>query len=520
MYDATVSDPIMPGSSFQLCASIDGYYYSGRSQESIYAVLLLKALSTPSARGNEARIFRLMHLGDTEIGRRPDSPRLCANILAPDRPGQYRVLYHPDPMFIPFRPVRPERLHLEESVRRQLATIRAEAFQLVTQIGVFSAGQVNIVETYLKVNSQYPSSNPVIQPGYSAEPVRFSWHVRGDSIRTQHRYRLYPEEKDWSEWSDAQNIDYFFILPGYHVFEVATRYFANSDWHVAGIADYRFTLDAAYVAEPKNAVIAKATFGATREETSRIDIERIYSLSRALLIGVSTFQDASFPPLPFVKNDLDAMEVALKSAGFNVNKPTFNGTREDIMLALSGFVQSAKDGERLILYFSTHGFADPIAPGKAYLASRDCLQQSPDVKCIPLRHIEDMVERATHAGVRHVLVILDACAAGLGVISKTAQREFFEQSLALKPGAHMLTAGLAGQDALMDQELGKSYFTHYLSLGLAGESDYTGDGVISVTELLLYVRAKVAERSKGKQTPMLGRISGPGEMMFRPMQSR
>ena len=63
-----------------------------------------------------------------------------------------------------------------------------------------------------------------------------------------------------------------------------------------------------------------------------------------------------------------------------------------------------------------------------------------------------------------------------------------------------------------------STFTYFLAEGLDGQADLTGDGVISISELLVYVRAKVATETKGAQTPSFGRLTGVGEMVFRVAQ--
>ena len=62
-----------------------------------------------------------------------------------------------------------------------------------------------------------------------------------------------------------------------------------------------------------------------------------------------------------------------------------------------------------------------------------------------------------------------------------------------------------------------SLFTHFLIKGLSGKADYTNDGVITLSELLIYVRYEVTKKASlrgASQTPMLGRIEGEGEMIF------
>jgi hypothetical protein len=43
-----------------------------------------------------------------------------------------------------------------------------------------------------------------------------------------------------------------------------------------------------------------------------------------------------------------------------------------------------------------------------------------------------------------------------------------------------------------------------------------GGGVITLSELLLYVQYEVARQTNSAQIPMMGRIMGDGEMLFRP----
>ena len=66
----------------------------------------------------------------------------------------------------------------------------------------------------------------------------------------------------------------------------------------------------------------------------------------------------------------------------------------------------------------------------------------------------------------------------------------------------------------MDVQRQISTFTRFLTEGLDGAADYTEDGIVTLTELLLYTRYNVAKKTKGGQTPMIGRIKGPGEIVF------
>jgi hypothetical protein len=118
--------------------------------------------------------------------------------------------------------------------------------------------------------------------------------------------------------------------------------------------------------------------------------------------------------------------------------------------------------------------------------------------------------------VRQVLFAVDSCFSGLGIARKSVGVTNLAQ-LAVPQGAFMLTAGMANQLAQIDPSLGMSTFTHFLAQGLNGEADILGNGgLITLSELFVYVQYKVAVTTQAQQIPMLGRMKGDGEMLFLP----
>ena len=88
-------------------------------------------------------------------------------------------------------------------------------------------------------------------------------------------------------------------------------------------------------------------------------------------------------------------------------------------------------------------------------------------------------------------------------------------TLATQRGSHIFTAGMSDQNARMYEDLKMSVFTYFLVNGLSSKAaDYTKDGIITLSELLIYVQFNVATYTSSAQVPMSGRISGYGEMIF------
>jgi hypothetical protein len=89
--------------------------------------------------------------------------------------------------------------------------------------------------------------------------------------------------------------------------------------------------------------------------------------------------------------------------------------------------------------------------------------------------------------------------------------------VARRTGFHILTAGMAEQEAFSNAEKTHSLFTQYFVDGILGAADFAdrADGYVSLSELVVFVRYNVAKATGGAQTPMLGRIGGYGEMLFK-----
>jgi uncharacterized caspase-like protein len=115
--------------------------------------------------------------------------------------------------------------------------------------------------------------------------------------------------------------------------------------------------------------------------------------------------------------------------------------------------------------------------------------------------------------VRQIVIAVDSCFSGLGVVVKSVPSSNLGE-LARRKGIYMLTAGMEHQTAQIDDAFKMSTFTYYLAQGMDGGADLFKNGVISLTELFLFVQYQVADRTKASQIPMMGRILGSGEMLF------
>jgi len=194
-------------------------------------------------------------------------------------------------------------------------------------------------------------------------------------------------------------------------------------------------------------------------------------------------------------------------------------SRDEIVTALAALVAKVRRNDRVLVYFSTHGFADQNSPSDGYLATSDCEFEKPEVRCFKLKDLESYAKKAIDSqGAKQVLFAVDSCFSGLGVVLKAASpaATLDLTQLAVPKGAFMLTAGMASQPAQIDPQLGMSTFTHYLAEGLNGKGDLMKNGVMTLTQLFVYLQWEVIKQTNAKQIPMMGRIAGDGEMLFWP----
>ena len=122
---------------------------------------------------------------------------------------------------------------------------------------------------------------------------------------------------------------------------------------------------------------------------------------------------------------------------------------------------------------------------------------------------------------RHILVILDACHSGFGVgqameVYRDAVR--YEQDLASRRSRKVFTSAKRDQRALDGGPFADhSLFTGTLIDGLSwGRADIDSNGLITGSELGLYVQQQVGQHSRSQQTPDFGsfQLDKRGELVL------
>lgn len=257
-----------------------------------------------------------------------------------------------------------------------------------------------------------------------------------------------------------------------------------------------------------------------------------------LAVGVSKFADKE-RNLDFAAKDATEIVEALEqSPAFSkVNKMLI--TDKEATLAnfekQAAFLQKAKPGDVVIIYFSTHGVLDEKMD--YYLATHDMEFANPQGKGIPYYKLEEMLSKLS---CRNRMIIMDACHSGevdkedatlvmekkdnpstvtaksgafsiqpkLGLKNSFAYMHALFDDASRSTGTHIIGAASGYQVALESGEWSNGAFTYALKAGLTLKAaDLDKDGNVNVAELQTYLQKTVSQLTNGEQTPALRSVN-------------
>lgn len=239
-------------------------------------------------------------------------------------------------------------------------------------------------------------------------------------------------------------------------------------------------------------------------DTSRLTGSVLVPRTHAIVIGVSDYSKLrSSKQLQYADDDAKLMVDYLKSwENIEINLFTDqNATDKDkigqeIALAL----RNAKEGEKVILYFSGHGDISEIDENGYLLLSN--VENPTDAEygfsdALPMGAIKMRALKAIKRGVE-VYMIFDACKSGFAEAAVKEHNVINE----VDEGVLMLSSK---HDEFSQElpELEHGVFTYYLVNGLRGNADKNNDQEITSEELKAYVIPNVSKQTDKKQNPVI-----------------
>lgn len=267
-----------------------------------------------------------------------------------------------------------------------------------------------------------------------------------------------------------------------------------------------------------------------------------FSQSHAFIIGVEAYEAV----VPLTTPVQDAVALADRLAHrhhYTVHGPLINPRAEELRQYLHEYLpaQVKDETERVLVYFAGHGIALDEASGPSgYLLPADAIRSNPQ-SLIAMEEVHQALEALP---CRHGFLILDCCFAGAfkwsagfrslmwDTLPKVVYQERFDR-YCKDPAWQVLSSAAYDQkalDVIQSHTLGlrnpvesqHSPFAWALLEALDGKADLVpegGDGLITATELYVYLRERLEQQTLARgqrQTPSLFPLKrhDKGEYLF------
>ncbi len=240
-----------------------------------------------------------------------------------------------------------------------------------------------------------------------------------------------------------------------------------------------------------------------------------YENSFALLIGNSKYQNG-WDELKGVVEDITEIEKCLKNEhSFTVFVKNNLKTKAEIDAAISIFIRDYGQNEknRLLIYFAGHGYTSQKGNGYIVPTNAPNPNNTKEVEAESYL-ISNFQNYALTISSKHVLFIFDACFAGSIFRAVPVRRIKEAEAPSTLPVREFISSGGANE-VVKDKSDFRKEFIYALSSDAA---DFNKDGMLTASELGLYLKEKVAIYTNKQQNPQFGKLNDPeynkGDFVF------
>lgn len=183
-------------------------------------------------------------------------------------------------------------------------------------------------------------------------------------------------------------------------------------------------------------------------------------------------------------------------------------TEQGILAALDRLADSSNPASITVIFLSAHGASNPERTTYAFV-TYDFGMGS---RGLPGAELKARLERMQGK----VLMLMDTCHSG-NVLGEGRMRSlddvirrtrFINELLQAGPGSVVFSSSSGAQYSLESPAWGNGAFTKALKEGLNGAADPRKTGRVTTDNLDAWLRARVAELTQGKQTPVIGKSEG------------
>lgn len=245
---------------------------------------------------------------------------------------------------------------------------------------------------------------------------------------------------------------------------------------------------------------------------------RVMGRKYALIIGVSRYLNngRGIDNLEFADADARALYDFLQQpeAGRFSRENMLLLANEDattarISEALTSFVARADANDVLLIFFAGHGASDPNAPQNYYIIAHDTIPYDMSQTAISMVALRSYIDSNVKS--KQLVFLLDACHSagvstkGVRTLSNNLSNLRLQRMLSEGKGRAIITSSAVDELSNESKDWGNGHgvFTWYLLEGLKGGADENSDRLVTLGELFRYVRDKVQDDTKRKQTPQI-----------------
>ena len=227
---------------------------------------------------------------------------------------------------------------------------------------------------------------------------------------------------------------------------------------------------------------------------------------KALVVGISKYQDKNLPQLDFCQKDGVDMNDLLTKLGYEVVSLIGEVNGQKLSDAIIDFFSEfhIKSSDTLLFYFSGHGIPD--VDGDHYLATTDIDPYIPNKRGFSFDELTKMMQKSVS---KKVIAILDSCYSGAAKVSKGNLEDVVKLgSVAIQSGMKklegegrcLLAASQSYQEAYGLKEAGNSLYTYFLLEGLKGNKEALNeDGDVTPYTLNNYVYNSIFNSNTNKR---------------------
>lgn len=227
-------------------------------------------------------------------------------------------------------------------------------------------------------------------------------------------------------------------------------------------------------------------------------------ITRAVVIGISDYQDEGIPDLQFAHKDAEAFAHYLTTAHVgNIAAEDItlitneNATGGQVHKALNNLLDASKANDKVVIYFAGHGDVETVDDkDSGHLLLYDTPANTYQINSLRVNDLKSIVSKLSDEIGVEVILITDACRSGNLAGSDVSGAQATTNSLSQQFASETKILSCGADEYSLEGEQwggGRGVFSLHLVEGLTGLADKDGDGQVTLRELQRYLEDNVED---------------------------